>query len=74
MYKEMYMGKTTVAIDEALIKEALLATNLKTKKEVIERGLKELLRMKNRERLRKELGTFDIDLTPEELHDRRAGH
>ncbi len=66
------MGKTTVLIDEVLIKEALRATNLKTKKSVIERGLKELLRIKNRELLRRELGTFDIDLSLEELSRKRA--
>jgi Arc/MetJ family transcription regulator len=69
---EMYMGKTTVLIDDTLIKEALRATSLKTKKEVIEKGLRELLRMKNRELLRQELGTFDIDLSLEELKKKRA--
>ena len=66
------MGKTTIVIDETLIKEALRVTNLKTKKAVIEKGLKELLRIKNRELLRQELGTFDIDLSLEELKKRRA--
>ena len=66
------MGKTTVLIDEVLIKEALRATNLKTKKSVIEMRLKELLRTKNRELLRRELGTFDIDLSLEELNRKRA--
>ena len=68
----MRVGKTTVLIDETLMREALRVTHLKTKKEVIERGLKELLRMKNRELLRKELGTFDIDLSLDELEKRRA--
>lgn len=67
------MGKTTVVIDEELINAALKATHLKTKREVIERGLQELLRKKNRELLRKELGTFDLDLSIEELNKRRAG-
>jgi predicted nucleic acid-binding protein/Arc/MetJ family transcription regulator len=66
------MGKTTVLIDEKLIQEALRATNLKTKKEVIEKGLRELLRMKDRELLRQELGTFDIDLSLEDLKKKRA--
>ncbi len=67
------MGKTTVFIDEALIEIALKASNLKTKREVIEAGLKELVRKKNRELLRKELGTFDLDLSLKELKKRRAG-
>ena len=67
------MSKTTVFIDEVLIRNALKVTNLKTKKDVIEEGLKELIRRKNREQLRRELGTFDIDLTLKELKGRRAG-
>lgn len=67
------MGKTTVFVDETLIDLALRVSKLKTKKEVIEAGLKELVRKKNQELLRQELGTFDIDLTLGELKRRRAG-
>ncbi len=66
------MGKTTVVIDDTLINEAIRATNLKTKKEVIEKGLKELLRINKRELLRQELGTFDIELSLEELKQKRS--
>jgi len=66
------MGKTTVFVDEALIELALKASKLKTKKDVIEAGLKELVRKKNRELLRQELGSFDIDLSLSELKRRRA--
>lgn len=66
------MGKTTVFIDDILINSALKVTNLKTKKEVIEAGLKELVRRRNRELLRQELGSFDLDLSLEELKKRRA--
>ena len=66
------MGKTTVVLDNGLIEKALSTTNLKTKKEVIEEGLKELIRKKNRELLRKELGTYDIELTPDELERLRS--
>ena len=66
------MSKTTVFIDEALINLALKASKLRTKKEVIEAGLKELVRKKNRDLLRQELGTFDLDLSLEELKNRRA--
>ncbi len=66
------MGKTTVFIDDILINAALKVTNLKTKREVIEAGLKELVRRRNRELLRQELGSFDIDLSLEELKKRRA--
>ena len=66
------MKKTTVFIDEALIEIALKASKLRTKKEVIEAGLKELVRKKNRDLLRGELGSFDIDLSLDELKKRRA--
>ena len=40
-----------------------------------EAALLSLVRQHTREKLRKELGTFDIDLTPEELERlRNAGH
>lgn len=61
------MKKTTVHIDETLLAEAIKATGAKTQKEAIEAGLKYLVQRKNREALRNELGTFDIDLTLEEL-------
>ena len=67
------MGKTTVFIDETLIEIALRVSKLKTKKAVIEAGLKELVRKKNRDLLQKELGSFDIDLSLNELKRRRAG-
>jgi len=66
------MGKTTVFINDSLINEALKVSNLKTKKEVIEAALRELVRKRNRELLRKELGSFDIDLSLEELKKRRS--
>jgi len=67
------MKKTTVFVDEALIELALKASKLRTKKEVIEAGLKELVRRKNRDLLRGELGSFDIDLSLDELKKRMAG-
>lgn len=69
---EMYIGKITVFVDETLIMQALKATGLKTKKEVIEAGLRELVRKKNQELLRQELRSFDLDLSLKELKQRRA--
>ena len=65
------MGKTTVVIDDKLINTALQVTQLKTKKAVIEEGLREIIRKKNREILCKELGTFDLDITLESLNKDR---
>jgi Arc/MetJ family transcription regulator len=64
---ELAMKKTTVQIDESLLAEAIKTLGAKTKKEAIEAGLKYLVKRKNREALRRELGTFEIDLTLEEL-------
>ena len=61
------MRKTTVVLDERLLQSAVEAIGARSKKEAIEAGLKALVKRKNREALRRELGTFEIDLTPDEL-------
>jgi Arc/MetJ family transcription regulator len=63
----MAMRKTTVLINEQLLKAAMEATGARSKKEAIEAGLQSLVRQWNRETFRKELGTFEIDLTLNEL-------
>ena len=64
--------KTTVEIDDDLIKEAMKALRVKTKREAIETGLREVVRCKNLAALRNELGTFDLDLDLDELEKRRS--
>ena len=61
------MRKTTLVIDEELLDAAMKAVGARTKKEAVEAGLKSLVQDRNREALRKGLGTFEIDLTLEEL-------
>lgn len=61
------MRKTTVMIDEDLLRAATEAVGARTKKETIEAGLLSLVRHHRKEKLRQELGTFDIDMTPQEL-------
>ena len=61
------MGKTTVVIDEKLLAEAVRASGVKTKREAIEAGLRELVRSINRQALRGELGTYDLGLSLKEL-------
>ena len=68
---EKVMKKTTVVIDQALLKAAIEAIGARTKKEAIEAGLRSLVRNANREAFRKELGTFEIDLTMDELEQLR---
>jgi Arc/MetJ family transcription regulator len=65
------MAKTTVVIDDELLNEAMKASGAKTKKQVITTGLKELIRKKNLEAFRQELGTFDLALSLEELEKLR---
>jgi len=68
------MKKTTVAIDENLLEAAASCIGARTKKDTIEAGLRSLIDLYNREALRKELGTFDIDLSLDELESlRNAG-
>ena len=57
------MGNTTVDIDDRLLEEAIKVAGVRTKKEAIEAGLRELIRKKQRKELIKELGTYDLDLT-----------
>jgi len=64
--------KTTVVINEELLQEAMKAAGVKTKREAIEAGLRELVRRENLKALRRELGSFDLDLSPEELDRRRS--
>ena len=67
----MVMKKTTVFIEEELLEKAIQAIGARTKKEAIEAGLQSLVRINNRELFRKELGTFDLDLTLDDLKDSR---
>jgi len=61
------MAKTTVVIDDALLKEAMKVIGAKTKKQAINAGLKELVRRRNLEALRQEAGTYDLALSSDEL-------
>ena len=65
------MKKTTVVIDEDLLKKAIKATGARSKREAIEKGLQALVREYNREALRKELGIFDIEFDLNELENLR---
>jgi Arc/MetJ family transcription regulator len=65
------MAKTTVVIDDRLLDEAMKASGAKTKRQVIATGLQELIRKKNLEAFRRELGTFDLALSLEELEKLR---
>ncbi len=64
--------RTTVVIDDELIKEAMRVVKAKTKREAIETALREMVRKKNLEAFIQELDKYDLDLTLEELERRRS--
>ena len=45
--------RTNIVIDDVLMRDALKATGLKTKREAVEMGLRTLLRLRNQEDVRK---------------------
>jgi Arc/MetJ family transcription regulator len=53
--------RTNIVIDEKLMNDALLATGLKTKKEVVELGLKTLVRLNQQKQLKKLKGKLKWD-------------
>ncbi len=68
------MGRTTLDIDESLLAAAMRLAGARTKTEVIELALRELVRQRERELLRRELGSFDLDLDLQALRRlRQAG-
>lgn len=50
---ELHIMRTNIVIDDKLMQESLRATGLKTKREVVELGLKTLLRLRQQEAIRR---------------------
>jgi len=48
--------RTNIVIDDKLMRDALKATGLKTKREAVEMGLRTLLRLRQQEEVRKYRG------------------
>ena len=48
--------RTNIVIDDSLMRDALRATGLKTKREAVEMGLRTLLRLRKQEGVRKYRG------------------
>ncbi len=61
------MMRRTVIIDDELLEEARRTLGTRSIRETIELGLREAVRRRRLEELRRSLGTVDLDLTPEEL-------
>lgn len=66
--------RTTIVLDDALVHEAREALGSRTIKDTVERALRETVRMHRTQRLLSLIGTLELDLTPEELHEWRRGH
>ena len=64
--------RTTLEIDQKLMKQALALTKARTKKELIQRSLEAIIRQQRMERLLGKLGRFPLNLTPRRLTKLRA--
>jgi Arc/MetJ family transcription regulator len=64
--------RMTITIDENLIQEAKALTGKKTKREVIEEALREIIRKKRRDRAIEHAGKIQIDITLDDLLNLRG--
>ncbi|OQX07541.1 MAG: hypothetical protein BWK76_24685 [Desulfobulbaceae bacterium A2] len=65
--------KTTVVLNSRELAEAMEAAGARTKREAIEAGLRLLISESRRRLLRRDLGTFDLDLDLGRLRRQRNG-
>ena len=63
--------RTTVDIDERLIREAMVLLRVNTKREAVQHSLEAVVCQARRRRLRSKLGNIELDMTLEELRDMR---
>jgi len=59
--------KTVIDIDEELIKKAMALAGTKTKKETVRIALEELIKAKQRQRLKEMAGSGIVDISLQEL-------
>ena len=64
--------RTTLDIDPALLDEAIRRLRTRTKRETVEMALRESIASRKRRQLRDLLGSFDLDLTQEDLERMRG--
>jgi Arc/MetJ family transcription regulator len=63
--------RTTVDIDDRLIREVMSLLKVDTKREAVQCSLEALVREARRRRLCSKLGNVELDITLEELHEMR---
>ena len=64
--------RTTLDIDDTLLRHAQAVSKARTKKEVVHRSLEALIREHRIQRLVRKLGRFPLHLTPHTLAKLRA--
>ena len=57
MVYSAFMARTNIQIDDKLIRKARRLTRLKTKREIVDRALKELVRLESRKRILRYYGS-----------------
>ncbi len=63
--------RSTIDIDETLLKEAGSLTQTKTKKELVNLSLRELIRKKRREHLASLFGSAAVDISQDDVEKMR---
>jgi Arc/MetJ family transcription regulator len=73
VYKEVYVVRTNIVIDDKLMKQAMRLSGLSTKKEVVERALREFVERHSRKDLSELRGIilFDSDYDYKAKRERR---
>lgn len=69
---EVVYVRTTIDIDERLLREVMQVLNARTKREAVQRSLEALIRQARRQRLQSKLGCVELDITLDELHELRS--
>ena len=59
--------RTTIDLDDDLVKEAMDLLGVKTKRAAIQRSLQEIIRRERRKRLKGKFGRLDLQLTLNDL-------
>ena len=59
--------RTTLELDEELLREAMRLLGTKTKRETVRRALEAVVAQRRKERLQAKLGRLDLDLTLADL-------
>jgi Arc/MetJ family transcription regulator len=69
VWPEEYTMRTNIVIDDVLMRDALRATGLKTKREAVEMGLRTLLRLRKQEDVRKFRGRLHWEGNLDEMRN-----